>query len=586
MNSQLKQYYRLIKSYWVSRDSILCWIFLITTLSFSLLSVRVSVYLNQLDADFYNFIEAKDTAKIAENLIQVSKVIAIFMVIASVQIILESFIDFKWREWMTKNLLKKWLSKQAYYFQAREVDNPDQRVSEDIKEFSSGITSILYLVFHNVASLSSFFIVLWNFSTPLTFSVLGKTFAIPHYLAFFSIFYAIGFNVFMTWIGKPLISLDYEQEKREADFRYALYRTKEYGEEIAFNKGENFEERIFNSRFSLIKQNYYKLLKRKFYINLTDYAHISVARLLPTILSLPLLFSGDISIGGLMQIGGAFSRVLHAFCTLAISFQMFASIQATKNRLYGFLKSIEEADIKSPGITYRADSQNGLSLSDVAILSPSQETIISDIDFSVAPGEKVLVVGKSGLGKTSILRALARLWKYSQGKISLPKGDAFFIPQKPYFPLAKLKDCITYPLVAEDAGHESLEQILEDVSLSHLIPMLEQEKDWMRILSLGEQQRLNFARILFHKPVVLIMDEPTSSLDVSNEVRMFELLNQKLKGATMLTISHSKALKAYHDRYLILDQDAKKLVKIMRKKRMVLRKSTMEKMSLRSDSNV
>lgn len=566
MKSQLKQYYTLIKPYWTSRENFVSWVLLIATLSLCLLAVRLSVYLNRLDADFYNFIEAKDTGKIAENLFQVFKVIGLLMVVNSIQTVLDSFVNFRWRQWMTKNFVHKWLNKRAYYFQAREVDNPDQRVSEDIREFSSRITFIVYIVFRNVASLFSFFIVLWNFSTPLTFSVVGRTFEIPHYLALFSIVYAILYNVLVTWIGKPIISLDYEQEKREADFRYALFRAKEYGEEIAFNKGEKFEERIFDLRFSFIKKNYYRLLKRNFYIDLTLYAHMSVSRILPTLLSLPLFFSGDISIGGLMQIGSAFSHVLHALCTLANSYQMFASVHATKNRLYGFLKSTEQAEIEPPnGIAYKEHPQNDISLSDVSIFTPSKEEIISGINFSVASGEKVLIMGRSGLGKTSILRALAKLWKHADGSITLPKDNVFFVPQKLYFPLATLKKCITYPEVAEDnTDNESLEQILKDVSLMHLSPMLEQEKDWMRFLSLGEQQRLNFARILFHKPNVLVLDEPTSFLDALNEIEMFELLRRELsEETTILTISHSEALKPYHDRCVILGQNEKILDRLL-----------------------
>ena len=568
MESQIKQYYRLIKPYWLSRDSILSWAYLFGALTLSLLVVYVMIYMNRLNGEFYNFIEAKDKTKIADNLIQTSKIIALYMLTFSIQTVLESLVSFRWRQWMTKNLLNKWLDKRTYYFQLKGIDNPDQRISEDIQEFCAHSTSIFYLIFHHVVSLSSFFVVLWNFSKPLTFSTMGITFVIPHYLALFSILYALFFNIFMIWIGKPLIFLDYEQEKREADFRYALFRAKEYGEQIAFHKGEKFEEKIFSIRFSFITKNYYKLLKQKFYINLTQYAHVSVICILPTVFSLPLLFSGEISLGGMMQIGNAFSHVLVALCTLAMSYQLFASLQAVKSRLFGFLQATEQAETASSvNLTYRSHPENEISFSDVSIFNPSNESIISGVDFRVSRGEKVLIMGRSGLGKTSLMRVLAKLWKHSQGEITLPKENLFFIPQKPYFPLATLKECIMYPHTSgQTTDNTSLAEILEAVFLPHLIPLLEKEEDWMRSLSLGEQQRLNFARILFHKPKVLILDEPTSSLDSLKERQMFELLKQKLSiETTLLTISHSEALRMHHDRYISLTKDAQTLVKMLSK---------------------
>jgi len=565
MEPQIKQYSRLVKPYWTCRESLWSWACLFGALGLSLLVVYVSINMNQLTGEFYDFIAAKDKEKIVDNLIQTAKMIALYMVLFSVQDILESLMNFRWREWMTKNLLRKWLDKRAYYFQLQEVDNPDQRISEDIRLFCSRCTSIFYLLFHNVVSLSSFFVVLWNFSSPLTFSIFGTTFVIPHYLALVSIFYAILFNVFTAWVGKPLVSLDYEQERREADFRYALFRVKEYGEEIAFNRGEKFEEKIFEKRFSFLARNYYKLLRRKFYINLTQNAHMHIAVILPTALSLPLLLSGEISLGGIMQVGSAFTSVLISFCTLSLSYQQFASLQATKNRLFGFLQSSEQAGNERPeSLIYKTHRENEISFSNISIFNPSDKPIISGVDFTVFSGEKVLVMGRSGLGKTSLLRTLAKLWKHAKGEITLPKKSLFFIPQKPYFPLATLKDCITYPLIPEKTSDsKSLAEILEAVSLPHLIPLLEEEKDWGRSLSLGEQQRLNFARILFHKPQVLILDEPTSSLDAEKETHMFELLKQRLEKATILTISHSEALKSHHDRCITFTQSTQNLIKTL-----------------------
>lgn len=552
--SQIRQYLHLICPFWTSRASLSSWACLLLTFSLSAAVVYISVHMNELNGTFFNAIEAKEKEKLAQILWQFSKAIVLFMLIFSFQLVTESLVGFKWRQWMTKNLLQQWLKTRAYYLKNKNIDNPDQRISEDIQGFIQNLLSVAMLFFHNVLSLGSFFFVLWNFDISFTFSLHEATLQVPHYLPLFAILYAVLMNLFTLWIGRPLAGLNFVQEKCEADFRYCLFRVREYSEEVALAKGENFEENQFSQKFSFIKDNYYKIIKRRFYLNITEYGHQSIVSILPNLLCLPALLSGEITLGQMMQANGAFIGVLQAFTIVTALYPHLAAIQAEKNRLFAFLNLIEQSKLrKIETLNYFTHEENAISLSSLSLTTPSKEPLFSDVMLKISPGEKVLLMGRSGLGKTSLLRTLAQLWDHGKGTVGLPSKMPFFLSQKSYLPFAKLRDCMTYPLKDVNVNEGELEKILDEVLLPHLAVYLEEEKDWMRSLSLGEQQRLHLARILFHQPEVLAMDEPTSSLDALTEVKIFDLLKKKLpKQTTILTISHSENLKSFHDRCVVL----------------------------------
>lgn len=447
-------------------------------------------------------------------------------------------------------MIAKWLESKYYFHQKATIDNPDQRISDDVNFFCENCITLLTDIFTQILSASSFFIVLWNFDTPLQFKVYGIEVTISHYLSWLCLAYALGINLFMFWMGKPLIGLDFQQKKVEADFRYSLIRFKDHAEEIAFKKGEDFEKEVFHHKFSFIKFNYYKLMKFNFFLSLAKYGYTSTLFILPIIAALPLYLSDQIPFGSLMQINGACGQVLASLGVLITSYQSFALLHASKNRLYQFLHPSEPNEQPS---NYTLSEHNEFALENVTIFNHNQETILKNVNFQVLNKEKVLLMGKSGRGKTSILRTLNRLWHKHNGTVRVPKGEIFFIPQKPYFPLAKLSDCLLYPYHATQADEPTLSEVLKEVHLENLIPMLNEEKDWSRHLSPGQQQRINFAKILLNKPKILVMDEPTSSMDKFHEHEMFRILSEKIiKEATVLTISHSPDLKPYHDRYVEL----------------------------------
>lgn len=549
MNRHLKEYVRLIKSFWSSKDSLSSWLYLFLLISISGCVVYLTVSVNKLQGALFDFVELKDKSAIIQNITELSVIIVLAMILFSFIKLLTSLVHFKWRKAMTSQLISKWLSSKHYLYQKSSIDNPDQRISDDVNYFCENCITVFLDIFTQIITAGSFFIILWNFSAPLHFNVYGNEYTISHYLAWLCLIYALAINIFMFWIGKPIVRLDFQQKKVEADFRYSLVRFRDHAEEIAFKKGETFEQTIFDQKFSFIKTNYYNLMKFKFFMTLTQYGYMSTLSFLPIIVSLPLYLSDLIGFGALMQINGACAQVLAALGILITSYQSLALLHATKNRLYQFLYQQDLDDFSVKNSNYEVSEKNEFSLENVTIFNQNKEAVIKNLNFNVLDGEKVLLMGKSGLGKTSILRSLSKIWCKNQGNIKLPNSEIFFIPQKPYFPLSKLKDCLLYPNTDMLIDELTLSEALKDVHLPHLIPLLNQEKDWSRYLSPGQQQRINFAKILIKKPKILIMDEPTSSLDKFHEDEMFRLLTEKIfKDATILTISHSSVLKAYHDR--------------------------------------
>lgn len=551
MKNHTKEYIDIIKSFWLSKDSLSSWAYLSLLLIINGCLVYFMVYINKLQGDLFDFVELKDKSSIIQNITELSVVVVCAMILFSLIKLFTSLVHFKWRKAMTNQLISRWLNSKCYLYQKAIVDNPDQRISDDVNYFCESCITVFLDIFTQILTAGSFFIILWNFSVPFHFSFYGHEYTISHYLAWLCLGYAFAINVFMFWMGKPIVRLDFQQKKVEADFRYSLIRFRDHAEEIAFKKGEPFEQTIFDHKFSFIKTNYYKLMKFKFFMTLTQYGYISTLSFLPIIASLPLYLSDLIGFGALMQINGACAQVLAALGILVTSYQSLALLHAAKNRLWQFLYQSQD-ELSTENSNYQMSEKNEFVLENVTIFNQNKEPIVKNLSFNILDGEKVLLMGKSGLGKTSILRSLSKIWHKTQGSIRLPKDEIFFIPQKPYFPLSKLKDCLLYPHGDITKIEESkLSEVLKDVHLSDLIPLLNEEKDWSRYLSPGQQQRINFAKILIRKPKILVMDEPTSSLDEFHENEMFKLLNKKIfKGATILTISHSSALKTFHDRYV------------------------------------
>ncbi len=555
--SEISQYLTLFRHYWGSKSSLTSWGWVLTSFSFCALFVYLSVYMNALFPEIYDCIEKKDKSGLMKCLGLYGIALTSYLLCYSIKWLSIAFASFKWRDFLTQEFIKSWLSHKNYCFIKNKIDNPDQRIAEDIGLFCVDFGEHLLTFVAEFLTFSAFIGVLWRFSYPLEFTIYKWSFSFPHYIAIGCFIYALLLNYVIYRIGRPVIKLQFEKKSKEADFRRCLGRLNLHCEEVAFNQGEDFEREVFKKQFSKIRQNYLSLTKRDFSLNFLQFGYTSILAILPTIGALPLFFADAISFGALMQIHLACATILNALGVILSNYQTLAAIQAGKNRLYQFFSAIEQTEEHhktAAGQIVTTDSDK-IIFFDLSLSSNKNRDIVTHFNLEVYLGEKLLIMGKSGIGKTSILRALAKIWHPGKGKIFVPDEKMFFIPQRPYFPVGTLLECLSYPSQSIASNDDLvLAETLRAVGLEHIIPLLDQEEDFLKILSLGELQRLNFARAILHKPKILVMDEPTSSLDDKYEMNMFSLLVDTLpKETTIITVSHSKALIDYHDRVVAID---------------------------------
>ena len=401
-----------------------------------------------------------------------------------------------------------------------------------------------------VVTLVSFVGVLWALSGPLSIPINGYEIVIPGYMVWVAIVYAALGNWLANRIGKPLIGLNFEQQRFEADFRYSLVRFRENMEGVALYRGEEDEMRGFNGRFQSIFSNWWAIMKRQKQLTWFSAGYGQVAVIFPFVVAAPRFFSGAIPLGGLMQTASAFGYVRESLSWFINVYSSFAEWKATVDRLIGFHNLIEAAKQDqrlNSGVELLAGHDGTLRFDQLELALPTGETLVSSANLHITHGSRVLLQGPSGSGKSTLIRAIAGIWPFGKGQIRQPVGfDVLFLPQRPYFPLGTLRESVCYPAGADAFTDAELEEALLAVGLPHLVPQLKQSANWSAQLSGGEQQRVAFARALLIKPAWLFLDEATSSLDNASQMRLYELLTQRLTNTTIISIAHRSELAGFH----------------------------------------
>ncbi|CAM8660683.1 COG4178 ABC-type uncharacterized transport system, permease and ATPase components [Comamonadaceae bacterium] len=528
--------------------------------------VYMAVVFNDWNRLFYDSLQEKNAAVFWKQLGRFTYLAFGFIVIAVYKFYLTQLLEMRWRAWMTDHYLHKWMSHQALYqmelarfapaVQGAHTDNPDQRIQEDINQFTSYTISLSMGLLNSVVTLASFVGILWSLSGAFAFTLGGQDYSIPGFMVWMAVLYCAVGSVITHYIGRKQIPLNFEQQRVEADFRHHMVRAREYSESIALDRGERVVREQMAERFSRVLSNNLALIKaQKGLIWFTSFFG-QAAVVFPFVVAAPRFFSGVIQLGQLTQISGAFGQVQGALSWFVDTYSSLASWRATTDRLTSFeesFKAIARTERAQAAINTVANAAQ-LDTSPLRISLPGGTTLLDHTRLHAQPGDRILLQGPSGSGKSTLFRTLAGIWPYSEGAVALP-ADSMFLPQRAYFPNGTLRDALAYPALAPQYPDAALQQALRDALLPHLADSLDVVDAWSQKLSGGEQQRLAIARVLLKKPQWLFADEATSALDEAAEAilyqRMCDLVAEK--GGALVSIAHRPGVAAFHNQRWILE---------------------------------
>ncbi|MBD2037546.1 ABC transporter ATP-binding protein/permease [Leptolyngbya sp. FACHB-321] len=578
-----RQFWAIAKTYWFSEEKWQARGLLLGVVLFLLAYTGLSVVLNNKRGVLISALSAKDEPRFWETVVIFIGVLVIYAPLLAGYRYLRDRLSLQWRRWLTNRFVDNYFGGRAYYNLSTsdvDIDNPDQRIAEDVRSFTQESLTFLLVLVESVLSVIAFSGVLWGISRSL--------------VLFLLLYAIVGTLVTTVVFGKPLVRLNFEQLKKEADFRFSLVRIRENAEAIAFYRGEEQEATQVKYRFLEVFDNVKRLLLWELNLNVLTNAYEFIPFILPALVVAPAIFAGELEVGKVSEAQGAFIRVFFSLNLVVARFQALTTFGAGINRLYTFAEFLEQVELAPAKLeaaeleaaepeaaelepvepeqtqpieatetaamtltTIQTITADRLALEHLTLQTPSyQRTLVEDLSIEVPTGQGLLVMGASGCGKSSLLRAIAGLWIAGKGTIVRPDADQIlFLPQRPYMVLGSLRDQILYPNTHLEADDQHLTQILEQVNLADLAKRFggfEVERDWADVLSLGEQQRLTFARLLLQKPNYAILDEATSALDADNEARLYQHL--RAIGTTFLSVGHRSTLTQYHQSVLELSQ--------------------------------
>jgi putative ATP-binding cassette transporter len=547
----------LIRPYWVSEERRSAWGLLIANIATDLLLVCINARLNTWNRDFYDALESRDVHAFPQLMLMFAVLALTFCAISVYNRYLRQMLGFRWRQWLTTRYLQEWLDGGAFYRIERDrlTDNPDQRIAVDLDLFAITTLSLTLDLLSTIETLVWFSFVLWSTAGALVFMTGGRTFQIPGYMLWVAVAYAIAGSLLTNKVGHPLVSINYQLQRVEADFRFGLIRLRENAEQIAFYEGMRTEGANAENLFGRIRENWWDVMRytKRYSFVVSFYGQL--ADIFPIAVGSPRYFAGAMSFGTLMQISDAFGSVSESLSWFINNYDTVVEWRATVNRLREFKRVMQQPRLNEQelpaaghaGIHLHYVDESQLVTHNLVLALPGGETLANVRNIAIKPGSRWLVRGPSGAGKSTLLRALAGLWPFGNGSIDVPAAARMmFVPQQSYLPVGTLKAALTYPATAEVFSDYDCCEALRACRLENHVDRLQESDDWGRMLSPGEQQRVAAARVLLHMPDYVFLDEATSALDSKSEAYLYGILTERLKVAAIISVAQRDSLAQFH----------------------------------------
>nr|WP_315466382.1 ABC transporter ATP-binding protein/permease [uncultured Rhodoferax sp.] len=543
----------LIRAYWVSDQRWRAWGLVAALIALDLVIVYRAAEVSFWQKGFYDTLSAREIARFWPLLAELALLGLAAVILETVRTHAAQTLEMRWRSWMTGAALERWLDNSALYRAQHEpvLDNPDQRIAEDLKLLASMLPSLALGLLSNLVSLITFTTIVWNLSGIATLSLWGYTLEVPGYMLWAAILYALAGSIFMEKFAGQLVRVDYDQQKAEAGFRHRLIRLRESAEQVALHGGGVTERAVASGAFQSVRDNWRHLMHYTKRVTATDRLYLEGGALAAYSLAGPRYFSGQMSLGDLMQLSQSFMKVRASLSWFIYRFKDIALLRSACIRLAEFHVVMQPAE--HTRIRWHS-TQGALDIHDLCVRAPDGRPLLQGLQWRVAPGERWLLQGRSGIGKSTLLRSIAGLWAHSEGSIARPPGEyTLFLPQRSYMPQGSLKLCMSYPQLPDCFATDDYHHILDAIGLSDLQNELDLDTDWSKRLSPGQQQQLALGRVLLHKPRMLFVDEASSALDARTEAKLYTLLLQELPQLTLISIGHRPSLREFHTHVLDLD---------------------------------
>lgn len=562
-----RQFFRdvwyLTKSYWQSEEKKKAFFLLGCIIALTLGVVYMLVLLNQWNNSFYSALQNYDAKKIFDELIHFSWLAAIYILLAVYSYYLQQTLILNWRRWLTTRFIDIWLQNKTYYnlqMFGKDTDNPDQRISEDVRQFVEMTLSFGIGILKAFCTFASFVVILYNLSGSLSFTFMGKTWTINGYMLWASLLYSVIGTYITHIVGRKLVKINFIQQKYEADFRFSMIRLRESAESVAFYRGEAQEGSVFKQRFKMLLDNFWKLVNKQKQLVFLNSGYSQIAIIFPFVVAMNRYLTKEVTLGGLMQVASAFGRVQDSLSYFVDMYSSIAQWQAVVMRLTCFGHHMHDVYQQAERFhVERFAAADVVEVNNMQINLPDGKPLLENISFTLHPGHNVLIKGVSGSGKSTLLRAISGIWPFVDGKIFLPERDKLmFIPQRSYLPLGTLRAALNYP-GNKPIDDTELIYLMDLCQIGYLKDKLDLEADWSHVLSVGEQQRLAFVRAHIQQPQWLFLDEATSALDEDTEANMYRLLQERLQQTTVVSVGHRSTLNKYHELVLRLNKSTRQV---------------------------